>query len=413
MKKLLPTPEIIAIAARVSPSPADSPDAAVMEAISRLSGQVVHDMTNVLAGAMMDVSFVRASLDKADDSVIEALDNLADIVTKGRAFMERLTTLTDAGNLNLKDVHLVRHIRETVAAFTEKTGNRWPVETRVPEQHARAVFDGARLSVIMDNLLANAAEAMTEGGKILVSVEDMEVHDANRPSPSIPDGRYMKIAVQDHGKGMSTEDQTKVFHPFFTTKKDQPGAGLGLTQVYFAVKSHGAKVRIETQTEESSFTRVEVYLPADKNTIVSASASEIKQPEISPEKPLTGIHIVIVDDENIVMRAMDRLAGRKGASVMTYSDPQQAFAELSSFPDGCVAVIDQKMPGMSGIDLAERIRSARPDVAIIMMSGYGIEGDIQKRIESAAIEGFLQKPVDIPEFVQVIKSCAARNSSSQ
>jgi two-component system, cell cycle sensor histidine kinase and response regulator CckA len=259
--------------------------------------------------------------------------------------------------------------------------------------------DPGQIEQVILNLVVNARDAMPNGGKITARTENVEIDEfgaAERP-PMSP-GSYVRLSVADTGHGMDEKTKTHIFEPFFTTKEIGKGTGLGLATVYGIVKQSGGYIWVESEVGRGS--RFEIYLPqvAEK---VAHGAGEVK-PSAVPRGSET---ILVVEDESGVRALTCEFLKISGYSVLQAPNGPEAI-EVAAKHSGKIHLLltDVVMPRMSGLELAEQIKSARPDAKILFMSGYA-EYSADGAKESP--KPILQKPFSISDLVGKVRETIA------
>jgi CheY-like chemotaxis protein len=238
------------------------------------------------------------------------------------------------------------------------------------------------------NLATNAYHAMrTDGGVLTVLLDEICVDDnlAAR-HPDLHLGMYTRLTVADTGKGMSESVLARIFEPYFTTKTNGEGTGLGLSVVYGIVRELEGAIIVESTPSRG--TRFEVFLP---QTTVRTTAKATGAP--SSREALRGTErLLIVDDEEEILTTMELSLQRYGYSVQTFKDPVAARKAFESDPDRYdIAVLDQTMPNMTGLNLCEFMLDLRPAFPVILCSGYSDQVDEATALEHG-VHKFMSKP---------------------
>ncbi|CAN0430990.1 unnamed protein product [Phaeothamnion confervicola] len=248
------------------------------------------------------------------------------------------------------------------------------------------------------NLGTNAAHAMRDRtGRLGVTLERCEV-ESGRPGvpPELASGAYVRLSVSDTGHGMSPTTVERIFDPFFTTKPQGEGTGLGLSVVHGLMSNHKGAIAVRSQKGEG--TTFELYFPA-----VAASVPISPAAASAPLKG-SGQRILFVDDEEPLGKLGKRLLERLGYKVDVETRPKSALENVRSHPEAYDLVItDLTMPEMLGTALAEQLLTIRPDLPIIMATGYS---DLtQENIQAIGIRELLPKPVSVETLTQAIQRC--------
>jgi CheY-like chemotaxis protein len=235
-------------------------------------------------------------------------------------------------------------------------------------------------------------------GHITILLDAVHVTDnligEHAASGALTPGRYARLSVSDNGCGMDRETLARIFDPFFTTKAAGEGTGLGLSVVHGIMKSHGGAVTVYSHPGAGSVFRL--YFPAAESVVETGT--------VVPDSVLqTGDkHILYVDDEEALVVLARRALQRLGYTVTGSNDPQEALALFQAQPQEYNLVItDLYMPGMSGFDLARQLLSTRPDIAVVMTSGY-IRPEEEEEARQVGVATVMQKPFNLTELARVV-----------
>jgi CheY-like chemotaxis protein len=268
-------------------------------------------------------------------------------------------------------------------------GSHVQVETRLAPDAWLALADPTQLEMMILNLAINSRDAMPDGGRLTISTANVpEVPRAL--AGELEPGAYVAIAVGDSGTGMSAAVLTKAFEPFFTTKALGKGTGLGLAQLYGFAKQSGGTARIESREGEG--TTVTIYLPRTKLAEAQAAGPLLQV------SPAGCARILIVDDDDDVRQAAAAMVEEAGYELATAEDGEAALDALERGRFQLI-ITDVVMPGMSGVELARRVRERHPLMPVIFASGYA---DLQRFDGELADERILKKPYRIAEVAAEI-----------
>lgn len=339
-----------------------------MEAVGRLAGGIAHDFNNVLGAIINYAEFIRENPDdpvevRSDaQEIFDAGQRAAALVRQLLMFSRRETPQPQ----RLNPTEVVRdHARILERTLGEDVRLSFDLAADVPD----VIADRLQIEQVLLNLALNARDAMPTGGRLEISVR-----------PQAPD--KIALTVRDHGTGMSEEVKSRAYEPFFTTKAPGAGTGLGLSMVYGVVQDMGGSVDIETELGRG--TEVTIRLPVAEGTgdVVPAGSQD-------PDAPDTGMDVLLVEDEAQLRRLVGRLLSKDGHSVIAAADASEALAIASERARPVdILVTDVVMPGMSGIELAARLREQWPDLAVLYLSGYprdvvevqgGIDGELLEK----------------------------------
>lgn len=259
--------------------------------------------------------------------------------------------------------------------------------------------DPTQLHQVTMNLVTNAYHAVEDiGGEITLELREIDVQANEQPSILLPAGKYAVISVSDTGKGIDPANLDKIFEPYFTTKKEGKGTGLGLSVVYGIVKEHGGDIAV--MNEPGKGVRIDVYLPIAKNILADDPAIDSKE-----LLPIGNERILVVDDEEAVVEFEKKMLSRLGYQVTSFTKSPEAFDAFVANPDGYDLVIsDMAMPQKTGIQLSHVLRSIRPDIPIIICTGYSERLD-EERAKNIGVNALLMKPLrknDLARLVRII-----------
>ena len=358
-----------------------------MEAIGTLAGGVAHDFNNLLTTILGHAGMLLIELRKDDplyEDMIEikkAGERAADLTRQLLAFSRKETRRPELLDLNQTvgemEKMLRRLIREDIELVISPGRDLGPV-----------YMDPTQMDQIIMNLVVNARDAMPDGGTLTIETANVELDRAYFWEHGIENqpGSYVMLAVTDTGIGMDEETKAQIFDPFFTTKDRRTGTGLGLATVYGIVKQN--RGYIWTYSEPGQGATMKVYLPR---------AGEVLEPrrsgDMEAEGGLTGTEtILVVEDNEQVLSMTLKILDRYGYRTLAARAGDEAVRVSRDF-EGKIHLLltDVIMPGMSGKELAERLRSERPDMKVLFMSGYTQNIIIQKGVLPADIH-YIQKP---------------------
>ena len=338
-----------------------------MEAVGTLAGGIAHDFNNLLGIiiantqlAEMDLAGVPASVDEIRQSLREILvasGRARDLVAQIMMFSRQEGVRRMAMNVEPVVKECVKLIRSAIPAMVT-------IEQRIEAGCSCILGDPTQVHQVVMNICTNAWHALPEqGGRIEVRVDECNPSRALLEShPDLDSGRYVRISIKDNGHGMDPMVQRRIFEPFFTTKPKGAGTGLGLSVVHGIVKSHGGAITVSSERDKGSL--FEVYFPAQSGIEDLGSAVAVSSRRGNGER------ILIVDDDNSMGSALQRVVKNHGYAVQLFNNPELAWEAFCEAPGSYDLVItDYSMPGISGIDLAERIIRLRHELPMILMTG--------------------------------------------
>jgi PAS domain S-box-containing protein len=355
-----------------------------MEAIGTLAGGIAHDFNNILSGVLGNAELAR--LDLPDGHPVHgALDQILKATDRARSLINQILTFGRRGEEPHQSVDLALCIREAHRLLRSTIPMNVEVTFDCPAVLPPVVADQTQIYQSLMNLATNAWQAMeAESGRIEISARPASVDEAvAQRVGDLRSGPHLLIQVRDTGPGMSAEIRDRVFEPFFTTKVQGRGTGLGLAVVHGIVRSHHGAITIDTAPGQGA--TFSIYLPiAD-----SPAAPERAVSEAPPAGE--GRRVMFVDDEPMLLSTGSQLLRHLGYEVDTFSDPAAALKAFEDRTDWDVVVTDLSMPGMTGVELAARLKAVR-EVPMVLMSGYLGDGDAED-YRDKGFQLVLQKPL--------------------
>ena len=369
-----------------------------MEAIGGVTGGMAHDFNNLLGVLVLNLGFVESRLEESSrlrpliSEALNASRRGADLVRSLLAFARRQplrpARIDVNGVISTLSHLLARVLGENIRITLELGAETWEV-----------IADPAQLEACMMNLAANARDAMPRGGRLTISTSNLTIDAGNPAVPAaMTPGDYAVIVVSDTGVGMTPEVMAKIFEPFFTTKEPGKGTGLGLSMVFgFASQSGG---HVTVYSEPGRGTTMRLFLPR-----AVEPASGIAVPAL-PRAPIAsggGETILVVEDNEAMRRTVVRELAELNYQVLEASDAAAALAILQAEPVDLI-LSDVVMPGpMDGIDLASRVLTAWPGVAIVLTSGF-LAGQASDRLTGPlASVALLSKPYEPDSLAGTIR----------
>ncbi|MGC8878287.1 MAG: PAS domain S-box protein [Anaerolineae bacterium] len=368
-----------------------------MEAIGRLTAGIAHDFNNLLTVMNGFAELLKTSLPEDQparayaDRILSAGRRAAELVGKLTAFSRRQAMQMRVLNLNdilaNNEAMLRQALGEDVTVEILAAPDLWPVKA-----------DASQMEQVIFNLVVNARDAMPNGGWLTIETSNVTFSEARLVrGESMPAGEYVRLVVRDTGCGMSHEVMSHLFEPFYTTKPLGQGTGLGLATVYGIVRQSEGYIEVESAPERG--TTFLIYLPRTQET-VSATAARSDTGPLTPRGTET---VLVVEDEPTVRQLVVHVLRHQGYHVLEAGDARDALRLARTYAGEIhVLLTDVVMPGINGRELANRVLALRPNVKVIMMSGYG--GDIIAGGDHITQRGaWLQKPISIFELVRTIR----------
>jgi PAS domain S-box-containing protein len=370
-----------------------------LESLGVLAGGIAHDFNNLLTGVLGSAELVLLRLPEdaparaGVEQIVTAAHRAADLTNQMLAYSGR-------GTFRVQPVLLTDLIREMEPLLRASVPRTCALDFHLGESLPAIEADTTQLRQVLMNLVVNAGEAIGDAdGVITVRVG---VRECDRPylaggvlDKEIPEGPYVSLEVMDTGCGMSEETQARMFEPFFTTKFT--GRGLGLAAVLGIIRGHRGTLRVTSQSGRG--TQIEALFPPTKRPVIAPPSPA----PVSPAWRGEG-EILVVDDEVNIRTGAAEVLEDKGFTVLTAADGREAVAVFRQHAPTIRAVLlDLTMPHMDGAATARELRRIRPDVRIVLSSGYSAE-EATRQFTDRDLVGFLQKPYSIKDLVRTIQT---------
>jgi two-component system cell cycle sensor histidine kinase/response regulator CckA len=371
-----------------------------MEAVGRLAGGIAHDFNNLLTVILGFSEFLIEQLPEKDASHRDA--------SEIRMAAQRATRLTKQLLAFSRQQVLERRVIDLV----EAVGHLQPMIARLIGEDVQFGFthaappqlvliDPGQFEQVVMNLVINARDAMPSGGTITLFVDRVKVDSLRAAELEISPGSYATLAVSDTGEGMDEKTIEHIFEPFFTTKAPGSGTGLGLSTVFGIIRQSGGAIEVDSVVKQGTTFRV--YFP------LSAAASADREPATAAfrgiERPST---ILLAEDEQGVRTFLEMALTRAGHRVIATPSGTEALAiALASRESIDLLIADVVMPGLSGPDVAERLKQSHPGLRTLFLSGYSSHASLPDRV-TADPGAFLQKPFTVEALLSKVRERLSR-----
>jgi len=369
-----------------------------MQAIGTLAGGIAHDFNNILAAVIGYTEIAIADVEKG--GLLH--DNLQEVLKAGeraKDLVNQILTFSRQSEQDLKPIKVELIVKEVLKLIRASLPATIEIHQDL-KSNAAVLGDYTKIHQVLMNLCTNAAHAMRKkGGLLNVSLADVELDADNAAKHfDIKPGPYLKLSVRDTGQGISSDLLDQIFDPFFTTKQQGEGTGMGLSVVHGIVKSHGGTIFVYSEPGEGSI--FNVYLPAIESRL---------EQKAREEKPIpTGTErILFVDDEQALVNMGKQLLESLGYKVTTRTSSNEALTLFKARPDKFDLVItDLTMPNMTGDELAKELMTVRPEVPVILCTGFStkITAEEAKKI---GIGAFVLKPIVKRDIAETIRNVLA------
>ena len=367
-----------------------------MEAIGTLAGGIAHDFNNILGAIIGYTELSLLDLKKPSPlrhNLVQSLKAAA----RARELVNQILTFSRQAEQELSPIRVAPLIKESLAFLRSSLPTTIEIrqEYRTPE--AAVMADPIQIQQVLINLCTNAAHAMKQNGGLLrIVVDRIEFEDHFTADNSVlVSGEYLHLTVADTGTGIAPDVLDRIFDPYFTTKEVGEGTGMGLAMVQGIVQSHKGGLKVES--EPGRGTVFHVYLPL----IPESRAAPVESEEPLPRGTES---ILCVDDEGALVDVARKMLVRLGYNVRTCTDSLEALSVFNVDPNRFDLILtDQTMPKMTGLDLAAELRRARPDLPVILCTGFS--GAItQEKLKAAGVRACLGKPLVIRDLALSVRA---------
>ncbi len=366
-----------------------------MESVGTLAGGIAHDFNNILSIILGFNEIISDQLEK-ESPLRESTQEIRTAGLRARDVVRQLLTFSSIDDATKEQLDLANAVSEAFRFIRATMPANIGMELNIPEKLPLISGNTTQINQLMINLCSNARDALAEsGGKISIELVGELLPPQSRDTyPSLSPGRYIRLSVKDNGCGMDEATLERIFDPYFTTKEIGKGSGIGLSVVHGIVRWHGGEVF--TASEPDRGTTVSILFPI-YDLQVANNHEKIENLPRGSEK------VLIVDDEAPILKLGIRRLSNLGYRVFGTTDAVEAMELFKNNPeDFDLVVTDMAMPKMTGKELARQILQLRPDIPIILCTGYS-EKISSEDAASFGIRTFVMKPVEYEEFAAMVR----------
>ena len=367
-----------------------------MEAIGTLAGGIAHDFNNIL-GAILGYAEMAVDDCPADSKVTYDITQIVKAGNRARELVKQILAFSRQTETDLIPLQPGIIVAEALKLLRSSLPTTITIIQQINRDAGVVLADPTQIHQIVMNLCTNAFHAMEkDGGTLEISLEKKELTPKDLLNePHLQPGKYVQLSIRDTGIGIAPEDQERIFDPYFTTKEVGKGTGMGLSIAHGIVQSYGGSIRCDSRLGEG--TVFHIILPA-------VDSSNLHVSEKTAVIPGGNEHILLIDDEELLVEMGKRMLERLGYRVTSQTDSIKALATFQNQPQEFDLVItDQTMPGMTGSRLAQKMLLVRPDLPIILCTGYSnLISDEKAR--SLGIKGFAMKPLAKNDIAILIRN---------
>ena len=367
-----------------------------MESLGTLAGGIAHDFNNILAALLGYADLARLRL-KDQPVVQEYLEHVANAGERATELVRQILTFSRRQDADLRPLQVPLVVKEALKLLRSTLPATVTLNTAIAARVDPVLADPTQMHQIVMNLCVNASHAMEpDGGVLTVRIDQLTPEEQFfKEHPELSAGPHLRLVVSDTGCGMTPEVMSAIFEPYFTTKGHREGTGLGLAVVHGIVKQYRGEIVVDsTPGRGSTFA---IYLP------VAPRQETLRAHGIDRQFGGWGEHILLVDDEPILCKFYQQFLKTQGYRITTCTDPVLALARFEEDPTAFDLVLsDVTMPGMTGDKMGRRMLAIRPELPVLLMTGYTkiITGE---QARALGFRGLLAKPVPQNDLLAILR----------
>ena len=356
-----------------------------MEAIGTLAGGIAHDFNNILGAIIGYAEIARDATNPTETFIVKSLNKVLEAGNRAAALVKQILTFSRQTDIDRVPVNIGHVVKEAVNFLRPSLPSTITIKQNINSATNHILGNPTQMKQIVINLCTNAFHAMEQhGGTLEIVLKDCVFSRQDiLHHPGIHPGRFVELTVSDSGQGIQPEILNKIFEPYFTTKNVGKGTGMGLAIVHGIVKSYSGFITCESELEKGSTFHVFLPVMYKKGAI-----------ETSREQEITGGNesLLLIDDEKLLAEMGKSILEQLGYTITVHTSSLEALADFQHQPDRFDLVItDQTMPGMTGSDLAQQMLRIRPDLPMILCTGYS-SIITEEQVLEMGIKGYALKP---------------------
>jgi len=368
-----------------------------LQAIGTLAGGIAHDFNNILFPI---VGYTELTMDDVpeDSQARQNLEEVLKAANRAKELVQQILTFSRQSSQERKPLKVQYLIKEATKLLRATIPSSIEIECNIDEFCGPIKGDPTQIHQIIMNLCTNAYHAVQEtGGKLEVSLKEIYIsYEQSLDRVGMKIGKHIELMVKDSGHGMEPQVMERIFEPYFTTKEQGKGTGLGLSVIHGIVKGHGGDITVSSRPGKGA--TFKVYLPI---------IDDIEE-EIQVIEPLIAINgkerILLIDDEEQIIDIEQQILERLGYKVTSKTDSEEALEEFAAQPDRFDLVItDMTMPKMTGDQLARRMMDIKPQIPVILCTGFN-EAISEEKALAMGIDKFVMKPIVKDELASTIRT---------
>jgi len=373
-----------------------------MEAIGNLAGGIAHDFNNILGVIIGYSEMTMENIDKSDPNRSN-MEKVMVACQRAREMVKHILAFSRKTGKERKSVYLSEIVNESLKLLRSALPSTIEIRKHFPGQSGSILANWTEIHQVIMNLCTNAAHAMRDKGGILnIQLREIKLDPQSVFLKGLQPGTYQQLTISDTGHGMTPEIMNRIFDPYFTTKTKSEGTGMGLAVAHGIIKSHGGEITVYSELGKG--TTFHIYLPVTEIKKIS-EAEEIEEVQGGDE------NILFVDDEETLVGLARQMLQSLGYTMETRTSSIEALEAFRNHPDRFALVItDQTMPNMTGLQLSIRLREIRPDIPIILCTGFS-ENANEEVVKTHQINAFIMKPLLKKDIARLIRRVLDQQNS--
>jgi CheY-like chemotaxis protein len=365
-----------------------------MQAVGTLTGGISHEFNNILQimAGYTDLIYEKSSEEPLRGNIQEVIK----AGRRGKELIKQLLNFSHPKESKFQFLHIIPIVKESIKMMCSTLSPSIEIRKNIDSACETIFGDSDQIHQVLVNLINNASYALNNGqGIIEIGLEQIKLDSDSKTLPSLKAGKHIRLTIQDNGCGMPAEVKERIFEPFFTTKDIGQGTGLGLSVVYGIIQKHKGVINVISEPRKGS--TFEIYFPIIEDRSLEQTTKTVKTFRKGEER------ILFVDDELSIAHLYKEFLNSCGYTVTISNNGMEAFEIFCDSPNNFDMVItDKGMPGMDGIQLTQNLLKVRPDLPVILLTGYG---DLinDEKIRKVGFRDILTKPADFIEVSHALR----------
>ncbi len=373
-----------------------------MESIGTLAGGIAHDFNNIL-GIIMGYASLLENKRTHPAEFSECVNAIIQASGRGAALVHQILTFARKTEISFRQINLNESVKEIIDLIKDTFPKIIIIHSLLHDELPNILADSAQVHQVLLNLCLNARDAMPSGGSLMFKTELIRNNQVKERFSNADNENYICLSVIDTGEGMDDNTKTRIFDPFFTSKEEGKGFGLGLSVVYGIIQAHQGFIDVESN--KGVGTTFKLYFPV--------LPGNIKQTELQTLKKTSQLEgtetILVVEDEDFICNMIRITLDSKGYKVITAHDGLQAVQLYDKYKNEIALVItDLGLPVMTGMEEFKRIKEINPEVKVIITTGF-LEPDVKSRLLIEGAKAFLPKPFKPDDVLHIVREVLDRN----